>query len=109
MRLVAVLPDTRQAGFLIDSLRNGGFNRKDLIVSDLGDREHWGNPGEAAEEISFIQTEREGLWEIESFAEGVRGLKSKEGIIVSVELPKHDAVRVKEMMEQSGAIEIVID
>lgn len=109
MRLIAVLPDTRQAGFLIDSLRNGGFNRKDLIVSDLGDRENWGDAGEAAEEISFTQTEREGLWEIDSYAEGIKGLKSREGILVAVELPKHDAARVKEMMEQSGATEIVQD
>ena len=109
MRLIAVMPDTRQVGFLVDSLRNGGYDRKDLIVSDLGDREHWGNARDAAEEISFTQTERDGLWEIGSYAEGVKGLKSREGILVAVELPKHDAARVKEFMEQCGAIEIVQD
>lgn len=109
MRLIAVMPDTRQVGFLIDSLRNSGFDRKDLIVSDLGDREHWGNPEEAAEEISFIQTEREGLWEIGTYAEGIEGLKSKEGIIVAVELSKNSSLHVREMMEQSGAIEIIQD
>ena len=109
MRLVAVLPDQRQAGFLVDSLRNGGFDRKDMIISNIGEEQTWRSPEQAADEVSFTQTEREGLWEIGTFAEGVVGLKSKQGIIVAVEAPKHDFDRIRAMMEQSGAVEIIQD
>ena len=49
MRLIAVLPDVRQVGFLVDSLRNAGFDRKDLIISDLAEDQEWGSFEEAAE------------------------------------------------------------
>lgn len=109
MRLIARLPDIRQASFLIDTLRNGGFDRKDLIVSDLAIKQEWDNLQEAADELAFIKTEREGLGEIGTFASGIKGLQGKEGIIVAVETPKHDTTRVRAMMEQSGAVEIIQD
>lgn len=109
MRLIAVLPDQRQASFLIDSLRNGGFDRKDLIISSLAEDKSWHSPEEAADEVAFIKTEREGLWEIGAFADGIKGLKSKQGVIVAVETPKRETDRIRAMMEQSGAIEILQD
>lgn len=109
MRLIAVMPDQRQAGFLVDSLRNGGFDRKDLIVSSLAEDESWHRPEEANEEVAFIKTEREGLWETGTFANGIKGLKSTEGVIVAVEAPKHESDRIRVMMEQSGAVEIIQD
>lgn len=112
MRLIARMPDTRQVGFLVDTLRNGGFDRKDMIISDLAktDDARRRNPEEVADEIAFIKTEREGLWEAGAFADGIKGLDpGKKGILVAVETPKHEADRVRSMMEQSGAIEIIQD
>lgn len=112
MRLIARLPDKRQVGFLIDTLRNGGFDRKDMIVSDLADAEgqRHDDPEEVADEIAFIKSERDGLWETGAFADGIKGLDpGKSGIIVAVKTPKHEADRVRAMMEQSGAVEIIQD
>ncbi|MGI6066675.1 MAG: hypothetical protein ACOYI2_09335 [Bacillota bacterium] len=109
MRLIARLPMKDQVGFLVDTLRNMGFDRKDMIIGDLAEEQKWHTPKEAAEETSFIKTEREGLWEIETFAEGIKGLKEREGIFVAVKTPKHEADRVRNVMEQSGAVEIIQD
>jgi len=109
MRLIARFPDHTQVGSLIDTLKNAGFSRKDMIVSDLEDRMNWDSVDKAAEEAVFIKTETEGLGEIKPFGEGISGLEGKRGIIVAVELPKHNSDRVREMMEQSGAVEIIQD
>lgn len=111
MRLVARMPDKRQVGFLVDTLRNGGFDRKDMIISDMADVDErlLKNPEEVADEISFIKTERDGLWETGAYANGIEGLKSRKGILVAVKTPKHEADRVRAMMEQSGAVEIIQD
>ena len=87
MRLIARLPDQRQVGALVDSLKNAGFDRKDMIISDLADTQTFNTIEEAAEEISFTKTERNGLGELESFASGIEGLKGKEGIVVAVKTP----------------------
>lgn len=110
MRLIAVLPDEKQASALIDSLRNIGFDRKDLIVSSLADEQRYHSVEEATEAgVSMIKTERNGLNDMGTFAQGVKGLKSDEGILVAVEMPKNDTSKVREIMEQSGAVEIVQD
>lgn len=109
MRLIAVLPDQKQVGFLVDSLRNEGFDRKDMIISSLAEDESWHSPEEAADEVAFIKTEREGLWETGTFTNGIKGLKSTQGIIVAVEAPKRDTTRIRAAMEQSGAVEIIQD
>lgn len=109
MRLVARFPDQRQVSALVDSLRNGGFDRKDMIISDLAEEQKWNNVEDAAKETIFIKSERDGLGEIEPFWQGVKGLQGKEGIIVAVKTPKHESDRVRSMMEQSGAVEIVQD
>ncbi len=112
MRLIARMPDTRQVGFLVDTLRNGGFDRKDMIISDLADAEEQrlDDPEEVADELAFVKTERDGLWETGAFTDGIDGLNpGKSGIIVAVKTPKHEADRVRAMMEQSGAVEIIQD
>jgi hypothetical protein len=112
MRLIARFEDKQPVGFLIDTLRNGGFDRKDMIVSSLDDTDEHNpkDPIEVADDITFIKTEREGLWESSSFAEGIKELKpGKRGVIVAVETPKHEADRVRSMMKESGALEIIQD
>ena len=110
MRLVARLPDERQVGALVDSLRNIGFDRGDMIISNLADTQQFNSVEEATDAgVSMIKTERDGLGEFGTFAEGVKGLKGDEGILVAVKTPKHEAGKVREIMEQSGAVEIVQD
>lgn len=109
MRLVARIPDKRQVSALVDSLREAGFDRKDMVISDLAKERRAFSAEEAADDMTFVKTERDGLGEFETFGEGIKGLKGKEGIVVSVETPKHESDRIRSIMEQSGAVEIVQD
>lgn len=109
MRLVARFLDERQASSLVDTLRKEGFDRDDMIISSLWEDQKYNTVEEAAEEISFIKTERNGLGEIETFGDGIKNLTSNEGVIVAVKTPKHESDRVRSFMEQSGAIEIIQD
>lgn len=110
MRIVAVFPDERQAGIFTDSLKNIGFDRKDMIISSLADNKIANNVEDAIEKgISMIKTERNSLNDMETFAEGVKCLKSDHGILVAVKTPKHEASKVREIMEQSGAVEVIED
>ena len=109
MRLIARFPDQRQASALIDSLRNVGLDRKDMIVSTLAKEQEFHDLKTASENMIFIKSEREGLGELGTFADGITGLKGKEGILVAVETSKHNTNRIREIMEQSGAVEIVQD
>lgn len=109
MRLIARFPDQRQVGALVDSLKNAGFDRKDMIISDLADIQVFNTVEEAAQEISFIKTERNGLGELESFGSGIKEFDGESGIVVAVKTPKHESTIVRSLMEQSGAVEIVED
>ncbi|MBO8129542.1 MAG: hypothetical protein H0Z39_10175 [Peptococcaceae bacterium] len=112
MRLIAIMPEQEQAGFLIDSLRNAGFDRKDMIVSDLAEVEtqQKRDPAEKADDIAYLKTEREGLWEAGAFANFINEDDyDLGGIMVAVEVPRHEAARVREIMEQSGASKIMQD
>lgn len=110
MRLVARLPDERQVSALVDSLRNIGFDRGDLIVSSLAEEQKFNSVEEATDAgVTMIKTERNGLNDLGTFADGVKGLKGDEGILVAVKTPKHEASKVREIMEQSGAVEIIQD
>ena len=110
MRLIARLPDEGQASALIDSLRNIGFNRSDMIVNSLAKEREFNSVEEATEKgISMIKTERNGLNDVGTFAEGIKGLKGDSGILVAVKTPKHVSSKVREIMEESGAAEIIQD
>lgn len=109
MRIIARFPDEKQASALIDTLRNAGFDRKDMIVSDLAKEQKYRTIEEASEEITFVKTERDGLGEIETYGSGIDGLKRSTGIIVAVKAPKHESDRIRSYMEQSGAVEIIQD
>jgi hypothetical protein len=110
MRIIAVMPDEKQVGTLTDSLKNIGFDRKDMIISSLADDKVVNNVEDAIEKgISMIKTERNSLNDTEAFAEGVKSLKSNRGILVAVKTPKHEATRVREIMEQSGSVEVIED
>ncbi|MBC9784612.1 hypothetical protein H1S01_08820 [Heliobacterium chlorum] len=109
MRLIARFMNKEQVSALVDSLRNAGFDRKDMIISDLWEEQKWENFEDAAKEVAFIKMERDGLGEVETFGDGIPEMRGKEGIIVAVEMPKHESDRVRTIMRQSGAVEIVQD
>lgn len=109
MRLIAVMPDQTQVSFLVDSLRNIGFDRDEMIISDLADEQTLSGPEDAADELAFLKTEREGLWEIGRFSKSIKGLTQDQGILVAVETPKHRANTVRMLMNQNGATQIVQD
>ena len=83
-----------------------------MIISDLADAagQNMDDPAEVADVPAFVNTEREGLWETGSFAAGASGLHpGNSGVIVAVETPRHKSDRVRAIMEQSGAVEIIRD
>ncbi|MCF8012165.1 MAG: hypothetical protein K9L17_13150 [Clostridiales bacterium] len=109
MRVIGKLPDKSQVGFLVDSLRKTGFDRSSMIISDAdATRDDY---QEAAGEVSYIKTEREGLGESGEFAESIKDFDSgnKNGVIIAVEASSRKADRVKEIMEESGAVDITRD
>ena len=109
MRIIGRFPDQRQVGAFVDSAKNMGFDRKDMIISDLAKEQKWNTIEHAAEEITFVKTEREGLGEIGTFTEGIKGLEGEEGLVVSVKTPKHSGDKVRNLMEQTGAVEVIQD
>lgn len=109
MRIIGRFMDKRQVGAAVDSLRNIGFDRKDMIISDMAEEQKFNTIEEAAEEIAWTKTERNGQGEIEPFWQGIKGLEGREGILVAVEGPKHSGSKIREVLEQSGAVEIVQD
>lgn len=110
MRLTARMPDSQQVSFLVDTLRNMGFTRKDMIICNLDDSQRDSKEEVLLEEILIkTKTESVSIDAPESYAETIPGLTSSEGIIVVVELPKHSVQKVKAVMEKSGALEILHD
>lgn len=109
MRIIGRFPNEKQVSALVDSLRNIGLDRKDMIISDMAKEQKFLTVEDAAKDMIFLKSERDGLDDIETFASGIKGLKGDEGIIVAVEIPKHSTNRVREAMEQSGAVEIIQD
>lgn len=109
MRIAGRFPDQHQVSAAVDSLRNLGLDRKDMIISDVA-KETTTDQQRLTDEI-MVQSERDSIRarENESYAQGVHGLNGRDGILVAVEIPKHFTSKVREVMEQSGAIEILQD
>lgn len=107
MRIIGRFPDQRQVGAFVDSAKNIGFDRKDMIITDLAKEQHWSTIEEAAEDITLVKTETDDAAEIKTFADGIKGLDGEVGLIVSVKTPKHSGDKVRNLMEQSGAVEVI--
>jgi len=105
MRLIAIMPGPQQVGFLVDSLRNAGFDRKDMVIADMAAAT--GADPRAGEELAYIQTERDELWEKEPWARQFLDAYRGTGIAVAVEMSRHNAPEVREIMEKSGALKIL--
>jgi hypothetical protein len=98
-----------QVGGLIDTLKNSGVKRRDMIVSSY-DYEKFEGMSNAADPTSpVVMSDQDDFGEMKSFVEGVKAMDVDSGIIVSVKTPRHKSQEVKNVMEQSGATEILID
>jgi hypothetical protein len=108
MHLIGIFSEANEVGGLVDTLKNSGIDRRDMIISayDNGKFERM----EAATEspISNIMADQEDLGELGTFIEGVHDLTEKNGILVCVKCAQHKAQEVKSVMEQSGALEITV-
>lgn len=111
MRLIARIP-REQVGFLVDTLRNAGFDRKDMVITDLTETVRPVSNEEMATEIALVKTESDDTG-VEKTAPLVSGIEhfapGREGIVVAVEVTKKEADSVRSMMEQCGAAEIIQD
>jgi|Deesub1362A_J573_1020465.scaffolds.fasta_scaffold08656_1 hypothetical protein len=98
MRIIGILPDEKRVGNLIDSLRNAGIKREDIIVSDV----YKTKKRESVMDKVYIKTETESVSNTTAFTDFLKR-NTNFGIVVAVELPKHEACRIQEIMEQNGA------
>jgi hypothetical protein len=104
-RVIGIFPQQDQVGAVVDSLRNIGFDRKDMIITDT-DKSRVGQVKDDAE-ITDIQTELEGFFEKGPYTDTLQLHGS--GLVVALEVPRKKADRVREIMEQSGATDIQME
>lgn len=103
-RITAVFASGQRVGEVVDALRNMGFDRKDMIISDAP-------PAEAQDDIIYVKSETEELGRTRSFAAAndIDLDEAQRGLIVSLELPKHRLGPVAELIRQYGPAEVRID
>ncbi|SHE98217.1 hypothetical protein SAMN02746089_01101 [Caldanaerobius fijiensis DSM 17918] len=106
MRLTAVLSRQEQVGALIDNLKNIGYDRRDLIITDMNNEGDYREPNDRGS-IVDLQTEREGFGEKEPYNETFDLKDINGGILVSLETSTKEVSKVMEIMEQSGATKII--
>jgi hypothetical protein len=104
MRITAVMPRQDQVGALVDSLENMGYKRKDMIITNMAKSES--DFEDDPDDIIDIKSEREGFGEKEPYTDTFSD-RVKYGILVSLEAPEKNAARIMEIMEQSGAVEVI--
>ncbi len=109
MRLIGRFVDQRQVSEFVDSARNIGLDRKDMIISDMADQKIWDSIEEAAENTILIKSETNAIGQAKPFSMGIKGLKGDTGILVAIKIPKHSSDRIRVLMEQNGAVEIIQD
>jgi hypothetical protein len=56
-----------------------------------------------------IMSDQDDPGELKAFVEGVKGLDEENGIVVAVKAAKHKAQEIKNVMEQNGAFQILLD
>lgn len=105
MKITGVFPRQEQVGAFIDSLKNIGFDRKDMIISDMGKSlEGSGDP----DNVIDIKTEKEGLGEKGAYTDDFLNT-AEYGILVTLDIPKKEISKVIEIMEEHGATNIIED
>ncbi|AEY64980.1 hypothetical protein [Clostridium sp. BNL1100] len=100
-----------QVGGVVDSLRNSGINRQDMIISSFDEAKFRSMNADAIDNhiSATVKTEQDDPGRLKSFLESLNELNHDSGIVVFVKAARHKAQEVKSVMEQSGAVEIKID
>lgn len=109
MRVVGRFENIKQVNSAVDSLRNIGLDRGDMIITDLAREEEFKSMEDASKEIILTKTERDSLGNYGNYPNTVAGLKGDMGIVVAVEVSKHMGTRVKDILDEQGAVEIIED
>lgn len=104
MRIIGVFPSQEQVGGFIDSLKNYGFDRKDIIVSNVNKT----NYRDSALDNVYIKTETDSLTSLATLSDLLDDQIDRD-VIISVEIPKTKSTLIREVMEQNGAIKIFQD
>ncbi|SHK40192.1 hypothetical protein [Paramaledivibacter caminithermalis] len=104
MRIIGIFEKENQIGGLVDSLRNVGIDRNDLVISDKPKT----NSRNSALDKVYIKSEADSLSSLSTLSNDLPKEADK-GILVSVEIPKNKASHIREIMEQSGAAKIIFD
>jgi hypothetical protein len=108
MHIIGIFPDPSDVGGLVDTLKNSGIERRDMIISAYDEEKFAGMEAATQSPITNIMSDQEDLGEIDTFAQGVKDLDNTNGIVVCIKCPRHKSEEVKSVMEQSGALEIVV-
>ncbi len=105
--------DPGQVGGLVDTLRNSGIQRRDMIISTMDEEKFQSMRNDVKDNraSAVVKTDQDDPGQLEAFVESVNDLSDMHedaGIVVYVKAAKHKAQEVKSVMEQSGAVEIKI-
>lgn len=103
MRIIGVFERENQIGGLVDSLKNDGIDRNDIIISD---KPKTNNRHSALDDV-YIKSESDSLSGISTLSDEFPN-ESEKGILVAVEIPKKDAPQIREIMEQNGATKVLL-
>lgn len=106
MKITAVMPRRDQASALVDSLKNIGFDRKDMIITDM--YKSMEDLGNMIDNTIDLKTEREGFGEKKPYTDFYLD-DAEYGILVSLEAPRNELNKIREIMEQCGATNIIQD
>lgn len=99
-RVIGIFLTQEQASAVIDDLKGKGFDRRDMIVSELSD--------DAGTMSISIKNETDSLTDNEGFAQ-MNDIEGGSGIIVSVEVPTYKRGSIAEVMRQRGAVDLRLD
>jgi hypothetical protein len=101
--------DQSQIGGLVDTLKNSGIQRRDIIISDFDNVKFDSMTTDTDPARPVIMSDQDDPGELKAFVQGVKELEEDNGIVVFVKAARKKAQEVKSVMEQSGAIEIIED
>lgn len=105
MRVIGIMPDKERVGELVDSLKISGFERQDMIITDM--EKSFSQRGEN-DDTSYLKTESESLVNRDPFTDLLTD-KIDQGIVVAVEASKHQADRARTIMRENGAIKVIFE
>jgi hypothetical protein len=109
MHLIGKFIEPGQVGGLVDTLKNSGIQRRDMIISAYDEEKFEKMKSAIDTRVTNIMSDKDALGELQAFVNGIDELDESNGIVVSVKAPRHKAQEVKSVMEQAGAVEIFVD